>query len=136
MAECVIIRRGKAKADPEADAQAYKAGDVVCIKPDGWTWSERELTNPDWRIVRFARCSVEDLAALVRPEMDTTGQSMRLRRRRAASINEAKLPAGIRPWWDDDTRATAVLVSNIARNTVLGYITEKTPRQMAVKVFD
>ena len=29
-----------------------KRGDVIEICPDGWGWSDAELTHPDWRIIR------------------------------------------------------------------------------------
>lgn len=28
-----------------------KRGDVIAVQPDGWAWSNEELTNPDWIIV-------------------------------------------------------------------------------------
>jgi hypothetical protein len=41
-----------------------QAGDVIAICPDGWAWSEAELTNPDWRIVRAPLLPIECVALL------------------------------------------------------------------------
>jgi hypothetical protein len=32
--------------------QHSQAGDVIAVCPDGWGWTQVELTNDDWRIVR------------------------------------------------------------------------------------
>jgi hypothetical protein len=38
--------------DQAAAVDAFKAGDIIDYHPDGWPWTQRELTNPNWRIVR------------------------------------------------------------------------------------
>ena len=39
--------------DSGPDIEHTKCGDVIVVQPDGWTWSPRELENPDWRIVKI-----------------------------------------------------------------------------------
>ena len=38
--------------DKGAAEDCSKAGDIIATVPNGWQWSNAELTNPDWRIVR------------------------------------------------------------------------------------
>lgn len=33
------------------DCQLTKEGMVIVVEPDGWKWSKKELTNPEWRVV-------------------------------------------------------------------------------------
>lgn len=41
---CRIVDKG-----PGDDCS--KRGDIISVQPDGWAWSNEELTNPDWRII-------------------------------------------------------------------------------------
>lgn len=51
----------------------YKAGDVICIKPDGWKWGSSETGCPDWAIVKVPGASVDDLSAyLAAPKASAT----------------------------------------------------------------
>lgn len=132
MAEILFIARDKVRADAEANASCYKRGDAITIHPDGWAWSARELTNPDWRILRLTRITdPEDIAALLRPEL---GPDFSVRRRRSAFLDPAKLPAGVLAWLSDDSRAVPIFETNISRETVLTYIAAKEPRAQAFRV--
>jgi len=127
MAEIIFWARDKAKPwDAELDAQAYKRGDVISIVPDGWQWSPRELTHPDWRILRLTSITdLADLAVLKRPELDA---NLRVRRKRASFVEITKLPAAVQIWLADDTRAVPIFVSAVSRSAVLSAISSKTPR--------
>lgn len=52
------------RSDREDDS---KRGDVLCAQPDGWAWSQAELTNPAWRIIRVnvLRSTVDALLSRV-----------------------------------------------------------------------
>lgn len=133
MAEVLFMAHDKVKADPEEHAKAYKRGDVICIHADGWGWTLRERTNPDWRILRLTRITdLTDLEGLLRAEL---GAGDVTRRRRNAFIDPAKLPAAVQAWLNDDTRVIQIFESTVNRNTVLSYITAKAPRAQAFKVF-
>lgn len=134
MAEIIFWARDKVKPwDAELDAQAYKRGDVISIHPDGWAWSQRELTNPDWRILRLTSITdLADLEDLRRPENDSGGL---LKRKRSRFVDPSKLPAQVQTWLNDDARAVPIFTSNVNRNTVLSYITLKTPRALGQIVF-
>ncbi len=51
MAEVLVRTVGKDQPDLTIASLASKAGDVIAVCPDGWGWTERELTNNDWRII-------------------------------------------------------------------------------------
>lgn len=34
-------------------------GDVICICPDGWEWSQAELSHPGWMVVSVELTQVE-----------------------------------------------------------------------------
>lgn len=40
--------------DRSAAEDDSKRGDVICVQPDGWAWSDAERTNPDWLIIKVA----------------------------------------------------------------------------------
>ena len=52
--------------DKSAREDASKRGDVIAIRPDGWAWSNEELTNPDWRIIQvdILQSTVDALTAV------------------------------------------------------------------------
>ncbi|MEK9721994.1 MAG: hypothetical protein VW405_00740 [Rhodospirillaceae bacterium] len=63
--------------------ERYMRGDVVIAKPDGWPWSQRELTNPDWRILRVGLLKSET-DALSAAETDISGiKTLKRKRPRA-----------------------------------------------------
>ena len=72
--------------DKGPDEDCSKAGDVICICPDGWQWSPAELANPDWRIVRVNILQTQADAFLSR------ANNPLVKRRRVWTINFSKLP--------------------------------------------
>lgn len=46
--------------DPAKDARCLKRGDVVVVCRDGHPWSQLELDNPEWRIVKVPGMSLEE----------------------------------------------------------------------------
>jgi hypothetical protein len=41
-----------AVVDHGPDVDHIKKGEVITIQEDGWGWTEAELNNPNWRIIR------------------------------------------------------------------------------------
>lgn len=62
-----------------------KAGDVIAICPDGWAWSQHELTNPEWVIVKSALTQIEADALLSTDVIEVQGP----KRRRKFTVNVA-----------------------------------------------
>jgi hypothetical protein len=77
-----------------------KAGDVIAARPDNWPWSQAELTNTDWVIVRSNLTQAEADAALAL-DIDSVTGAMKRRRK----------------YWID-TSATGLNVSHPADNHI------------------
>lgn len=46
MAELLVKAVDATHSDPVQDAACYKQGDVVLVKPDGWSWGALEILPP------------------------------------------------------------------------------------------
>ena len=128
VAEVAFIRRHRQK-EGEAQERSYAPGDVILVKGGAWKWGSLDLTNPNWRIVRFTRCDPDDLGVLLRPEVFSDVVGGALARRRAYRFDVERMPAAFRQWWEDDSRFTPILEVTMARAAVLAMLVHKTPRQ-------
>lgn len=107
MCELLIRLVDKVNDDPELDLQCLKRGDVVTIQEDGWSWSERERTNPDWMIVKIPGVSASTFNYLMVPEPDDLSDFKHLRRRwNHIDLDSTALPTGVRTALQGGTRKT------------------------------
>lgn len=67
MCEMLVRTVDKVSADPVKDALLSKRGNVIAIKPDGHEWTQRELTNPHWVVVREPKLSIEEAEKYLAP---------------------------------------------------------------------
>lgn len=58
-----------------------KIGDVVAIKPDGWTWGLQEQVSQDWRIIRVPNMTQVQADAMLSAELGDPLLNPRLRKR-------------------------------------------------------
>lgn len=88
---CVVVFQVNDKAAPENPKRVvkYSRGCVIEVLPDGWQFSERERTHPDWRIVMFPGLPIEAFHDLREPELDKDGA---LIGRRANAIDLDSIP--------------------------------------------
>lgn len=96
--------------DPYKDVQLTKRGDVVTALPDGWAWSSEEQRNPHWRILKWPSLTLSAATVFLSPEIDSkpqlTGENPMLQRRGFAfDLDAPALPAALKAWLADDTRA-------------------------------
>jgi len=95
MAE-LMIQYAKDKL-PSTDAQyakSYLVGDVIAICPDGWVWSNAELTNTDWRLVKIPGVDPATLAHATSPRIDpATGEMLR---KRDYYIDPTQIPTAVK----------------------------------------
>lgn len=63
-----------------------KRGDVIAVCPDGWAWSQAELTNPDWVIVSAPLTQIE-ADALLAVHSDPVTQASKRRRKWAVNVS-------------------------------------------------
>ena len=127
----------ESSGDAELDALAYKRGDVITIQASPWAWSARELSRPEWRIVRLPNVEPIDLRELILPEFEALAVEnprMRRMRRSRLRVELATLPAPLRSWLADNTRAQPVRSFNLTRADILAWIEAKTPRAQAFRV--
>ena len=113
MAELLIRVVSKTNAaDPYRDAKLAKRGDVICVQADGWSWSEMEKTNPDWRILKWPSVSVSEASLLLTPELPTAAKvsgdmpddPMLQLRGFHLDIDAATMPKALRTYLADATR--------------------------------
>lgn len=66
MAELLIKSSDTTNPDPVKDLRGcYKKGDVVVVKPDGWSWGKEELKKEKFYILRIPDKKPEELKYLV-----------------------------------------------------------------------
>lgn len=88
MAELLIRVVDKSNDDPYLDVQCLKRGDVVVICEDGHEWSQAELTNPEWRILKVPGVTLVQAEAFLGPEVDEDPtQPSRVLQRRAFKVD-------------------------------------------------
>lgn len=133
MAVDIMFRRyaKESSGSAELDAQQFGPGDVLNVLRSPWPFTVYELTAPDRRILRLTNVDPADCSELIREERIVLPGSERLMRKRRARFNmeSAAIPAGLRSWLDDDTRAVPIFVSNIGRIAFLVLIQAKAARQ-------
>lgn len=102
------------------NCQCTKRGDVIVAKPDGWAWGVEELSNPDWRIVKFPIANkvnhdlmLAELGAMLTPErdIDPTRPSRTLQRRAFhLDLAHVSIPPALRAFLLDGSRNASVFV--------------------------
>lgn len=65
MCEILVRIKDRPGFDPTANALAARAGDVIAVCPDGWNWTQTELTSSEWLIVRIPGLAVDAVTPLV-----------------------------------------------------------------------
>lgn len=74
MAELLIKAVDATHPDPVKDLRGcYKKGDVVVIKPDGWSWGKEELKKEKFYILRIPDKKPEELEYLVKEHIVQVG---------------------------------------------------------------
>lgn len=108
MCEVLIRVIDKVQVDPTLNAQCSKAGDVIHVAPDGWTWGTEELINTDWRVVKLPGVAVSLLADMLLPEI----VSERVARKRQKFI-DFKSDAVILDWLTNQGQVITLSTNNL-----------------------
>jgi hypothetical protein len=111
MAQLLFTVASMTSPDIYKDVGLHKRGDVIAVMPDKHVWSAKELSNPDWRIVHIPGVPVavfEDLLMQETPNGPGTLHLTRQLRGRRLDVSDISIPAGVRDWLTDDTRAEPV----------------------------
>lgn len=108
MASLLVVVHDKINPDFYKDCQCYKRGDVVDVHPDDWVYGRLELTDPLFRIFIIPALSESEASAYLFWEVPTDPQnpSRTLQRRGfCLDLDSPIIPAAVRAYIDDDTRA-------------------------------
>ena len=68
--ELLVRRLQKPNWSAQANGTGSWIGDVVTIHEDGWPWSQRELTNPEWLVVKVPGVPASQGAILLASAFD------------------------------------------------------------------
>lgn len=80
MCEALIAITDRLPSSDPNYALNYLALDIIVVCDDGWAWSEAELTNPDWRVLKVPGVSTSYAAQFSATRIDqVTGRLTRLR---------------------------------------------------------
>lgn len=108
----VFTVRDQRNPDPMLAPGGYDRGDVIEVLPDGWRFSERELTHPGWRIVHVTGWTVEQANQLkTHGPPRWAGQFANrapLRRLAYLEVEHPAIPAPLAAWLEDDARAEPI----------------------------
>lgn len=130
MCEVLLRVADKVNAtDPYADAKCLKRGDIVVVCVDDWPWGSDELAHPFWRVLKLPNISVQQVETFLGPEYDDDpANPSRVLRRRAfmVDLGSATIPAGLRAWLLDDTRAAPTRTANFTATQFLALKKGKT----------
>jgi hypothetical protein len=129
MCELLIRVRDKAFGDLYQKVKQLGRGDVVSVVENGWGWSQEELTNPDWRILKLPNILVDDVTDLLAPEDNPTPlipNRMLQRHGKKLDLSHVNL-APLVPWFQDDTRAQTTRTVNITRAQARALVAVKPP---------
>lgn len=91
----------------ELDARNYKAGDVIVVLPEDHKFTERELTNPDWRIY-LTDAPDEFFDTIQKPESPDGNPNWQKRQRRI-NFSANGISQAAKDLFADDTRAVKVV---------------------------
>jgi len=119
MCELLIRVIDKVNNDTRLNYQCTKRGDVIVVVEDGWNWTEKELKNPDWRIIKLPGVPVATLSYLTQAEHEMYNdgvekelalkKSTLLKRVRRLNVDLTNLPKAIKDYLADSSRTASSL---------------------------
>ena len=111
---------------PYLDVKLMQRGDIVECRDNGWPWSHLERSEPFWRIVKIPQMSLEEgQTYLAREPGNKLLNKMLQKRQFKLNLDNPALPASIRDFINDDTRAVDSITINA--NSVRNIRTTKDP---------
>jgi len=119
-----LFRVHSHNADP---GTRLERGDCVIAVENDWPWSQEELTNPAWRIVKIPDMSLSEAQSFMVPDLGNPEYGY-LSQRRKFTIDEAliTLPEA-QVFIADDTRAQPSMT--FTADQLRGVVKERPPLQ-------
>lgn len=130
MAELLLRVVDKVNPDFYQNCKCTKRGDVIVIRPNGWTWGTQELTDPNYRIVKLPNISEAFLSPFLaqEPETDPQHPSRTLQRRwYRFDLASGLLPQPFINYLNDAERKSAFFSSNFSEAQVAALRVQKAP---------
>jgi len=121
MAEFLVIAKGHTNPDPVIDrAGAYKRGDIVDVREDGFDWG-RPIRSfwPKFAIIKIPGVTVAQVRKYIQPEIDAIDPT-KILTRRLYKVEVNSLPLSIRRALRQSGTVT------LDKTTVLSYLRNKT----------
>lgn len=136
MCEIALVVVDKTNTDSiYLDCKCYKSGDIIEVMADGWPWGNVDLTNPNWRIIKFPGVDVSQMSQFLSWQLpaDPLNPSKTLLRRALRfawsqidstnwATNHPAQVTALKNYIADATRAQATLT--VPANTVAAFMTE------------
>jgi hypothetical protein len=131
MAELLIRVHDKVGSDIYQNAQLTKAGDVIVVMPNEWTWGFVERSHPDWRLLRVPTLTLSEGQIFLgaEPNRDPQVRSRVLQRRAVTLSLEALVQADptLVTWLANDRRTTPIQSTRLTSEMFLTLQRLKTP---------
>ena len=123
MAEFLIKAISVSNTDPEIDKGCYKIGDIVDIRPDGWSWGNEEGL-PRFYIVKVTGLNADNVKELIDSQTDGDIENPKMIKRRLWAVDVATLPQ----WVSDSLTNTGAVTLTLqqARAIIRNKVTGKT----------
>lgn len=119
MAEVLIQFVDKVPSTDPKYVENYRIGDVIDIKPDGWGWTPRELTNPSWRVIKLPGIDPALLDVLLGVEFDIA--LGKIRNRRKQFVDSTKMTGAMR----NQLNNNQVITLSITAQQLLNFTTTR-----------
>jgi len=128
---CEILLQFTKPDIPNTDprySQRCLQGDVIAVCPDGWVWSDREQTNPNWRVLKIPGLSETNpqVQRLTQARVDPVSSA--LLRKREFVLDVAAIPSAIKTYLVNHQTIT---LTTAQAQTVVGWIKNHSVDLMA-----
>lgn len=75
----VVLNNTPKHPDADVDAGRYERGDVIAALPIDHMYSDREINNPNWKILKIEDLTIEEGGLLTEPQVSFDGTFLRKR---------------------------------------------------------
>lgn len=116
--ELLMQHTNKVNPDAYRDPGCEKRGDVITIQREGWGWTQTELNNPDWRIIKL-NLPVNVILSLLAPEEGEFAH--RIARKRKYDIDVSAIPVGVQ----NTIRDSLGTVLDFSGVDIVAYVRQK-----------
>lgn len=115
--------------DAILDAMCHKQGDVVVVVPDGHPWTEKEKTNPDWRIIRVPNLPNDLQYQATEPGPEKPGM-LKQRNKYTLDLTSPHVTTAFQQYFADNTRAQAIYETSLPTQNLYDLRKERPDRSV------